>query len=324
MTSESLYAPGPHLANSPVAPRRAPSDTEGAMITYNPKDWFRLIFQFHRSDTFRILLPTMTLLGLCTAGLAYLQIQHVVQVKASTVFHQILGFALSMLLVFRINTAYDRWWEGRKLWGALVNNSRSLASKLCATLSSRSPRELEDIISALALFPSILRDHLRDEVYVLPAGEQFFKHTADYLKARHKPLYTFNYLVRSVEKLRLENSLSDEQILFINAELYSLIDITGACERIKNSPIPFSYSLFLKKSLFVYIVTMPLPFAAEFGYWAVLAVMIIFYVFASLEIVSEEVEEPFGTEANDLPTDELAEKIYHDVRAIGASMTTAL
>ena len=87
--------------------------------------------------------------------------------------------------------------------------------------------------------------------------------------------------------------------------------------RIKNSPIPFSYSLFLKKSLFVYIITMPIPFSAEFGYWAILAVMVIFYTFASLELVSEEVEEPFGIEANDLPTDELAEKIYRDVMSIG-------
>jgi len=125
--------------------------------------------------------------------------------------------------------------------------------------------------------------------------------------------------MRNVEKLRDEKILAHEQMLFINSELYSLIDITGACERIKNSPIPFSYSLFHKKSLFVYIVTMPVPFAAEFGYWAVLAVMVIFYTFASLEIVSEEVEEPFGTEANDLPTDELAEKIYRDVREIAAS-----
>jgi len=288
------------------------------MITYNPKDWFRLIFQFHRSDTFRILLPTMTLLGLCTAGLAYLQIQQHMQVKASTVFHQILGFALSMLLVFRINTAYDRWWEGRKLWGALVNNSRSLASKLCAALSSRAPGELEDLLSAIALFPAILRDYLRDEVCPIPQTEHFFKNSSAYEQAHHKPLYTFNYIVGRLESLRENKILSHEQMLFINAELYSLIDITGACERIKNSPIPFSYSLFLKKSLFVYIITMPVPFAAEFGYWAVLAVMVIFYTFASLEIVSEEVEEPFGTEANDLPTDELAEKIYRDVGAIRA------
>jgi putative membrane protein len=261
----------------------------------------------------------MTLLGMCTAGLAYLQIQQVMQVKASTVFHQILGFALSMLLVFRINTAYDRWWEGRKLWGALVNNSRSLATKLHAALHARAPRELEELLSAIALFPAILRDYLRDEAYSIPATESFHKNNREYLQAHHKPLYTFTSIANRLEKLRDEKILAHEQMLFINSELYSLIDITGACERIKNSPIPFSYSLFLKKSLFVYIVTMPVPFAAEFGYWAILAVMVIFYTFASLEIVSEEVEEPFGTEANDLPTDELAEKIYRDVRAIAAT-----
>jgi putative membrane protein len=293
------------------------------MITYNPKDWFRLIFQFHRSDTFRILLPTMAVLGICTAGLVYLELHSIVRFKASTVFHQILGFALSMLLVFRINTAYERWWEGRKLWGSLVNNSRSLASKLCALLSHRAPGELEALLSAIALFPAILRDHLRDETCPIPESESFFRNETAYNKAHHKPLFTFTYLVQRLEKLREEKVLTDEQMLFINAELYSLIDITGACERIKNCPIPFSYSLFLKKSLFVYIVTMPMPFAVEFGYWAVLAVMIIFYTFASLEIVSEEVEEPFGTEANDLPTDELAEKIYRDVHAIGQAAMVA-
>jgi putative membrane protein len=168
---------------------------------------------------------------------------------------------------------------------------------------------------------TILRDYLRDEVCPIPQTEPFFKNASSYEQAHHKPLYTFNEIVRGVEKLREEKILSHEQMLFINAELYSFIDITGACERIKNSPIPFSYSLFLKKSLFVYIITMPVPFAAEFGYWAVLAVMVIFYTFASLEIVSEEVEEPFGTEANDLPTDELAEKIYRDVGAIRACAT---
>ena len=96
----------------------------------------------------------------------------------------------------------------------------------------------------------------------------------------------------------------------------SLIDITGACERIKNSPIPFSYSLFLKKIIFVYIITMPIPFSIEFGFWGVPAVVLIFYAFASIEIVSEEVEEPFGTDANDLPIDELCIKIEKDIWAI--------
>lgn len=85
--------------------------------------------------------------------------------------------------------------------------------------------------------------------------------------------------------------------------------MTGACERIKNSPIPFSYSLFLKKVIFIDTITMPITFSFEYHLWGVPAVMFVFYAFASLELVSEDVEEPFGTDANDLPTDELAVKI---------------
>jgi putative membrane protein len=168
-----------------------------------------------------------------------------------------------------------------------------------------------------------LRDHLRDISYEIPQSEPFPTNREEYLKSEHKPLYAYSQILGRIEKLRESKVLSDEQALFINSELFSFIDITGACERIKNSPIPFSYSLFLKKSLFVYIITMPIPFSAEFGYWSILAVMVIFYTFASLELVSEEVEEPFGTEANDLPTDELAEKIYQNVMSIGQTQRRA-
>jgi len=286
------------------------------MITYNPKDWLRLIFQFHKSDTFRILLPTMTLLGAITGILAWLEVSQHIQFRATTVFHQILGFALSMLLVFRINTAYDRWWEGRRLWGSLVNNSRSLAAKLSAMLCCKAPNDLSYLGSVLAAFPAALRDHLRDITNGIDDEQLEGLDVSRFRQARHQPIYLHNELVRRLEKLRASGILSDEQMLLLNAEVFSLIDITGACERIKNSPIPFSYSLFLKKSLFVYSITMPIPFSVEFGYWGILAVMVIFYTFASLEIVSEEVEEPFGIEANDLPTDELAAKIYTDVKSL--------
>lgn len=190
-------------------------------------------------------------------------------------------------------------------------------AKLHTSVSTEAPEDLAFLRSAIAVFPAILRDHLRDISCVIPEGELFPGSRLEYEKSEHKPLYAYTQIVARVQKLRRNRAISDEQVLFINPEIFSFIDITGACERIKNSPIPFSYSLFLKKSLFVYIITMPIPFSAEFGYWAMLAVMVIFYTFASLELVSEEVEEPFGIEANDLPTDELAEKIYTDIMSIG-------
>src|ERR1700754_1378564 len=105
------------------------------MITYNPRECFTFIFWFHRADTLRKLLPLIIGIAIFCAIIAFLEIEFFnaaknEHVKNISIMHTLLSFVLSMLLVFRTNTAYDRWWEGRKLWGSLVNNSRNLAIKL--------------------------------------------------------------------------------------------------------------------------------------------------------------------------------------------------
>jgi ion channel-forming bestrophin family protein len=105
------------------------------MIEYNPKNWFTLIFQKHKSDVMRLLLPNVLLMGLYSGGLTYIFLNHwQLEIPREAGFHALLGVVLGLVLVFRTNTAYDRWWEGRKLWGSLVNHSRSLALKLSAML----------------------------------------------------------------------------------------------------------------------------------------------------------------------------------------------
>lgn len=102
------------------------------MVQYNPKDWITFIFKFHKSDTFRQLLPMMFLIGIYSGAICYFEIHYfklgeTSHVKNISIMHTTVGFVLSLLLAYRTNTAYDRWWEGRKLWGSLVNNSRNLA-----------------------------------------------------------------------------------------------------------------------------------------------------------------------------------------------------
>ncbi len=100
------------------------------MVNYNPKDWFKLIFSVQKSDTIRMLAPAIIGIATFTFFVCFIEI-HVLELKykSTTLVHSLLGFVISMLLVFRTNTAYERWWEGRKLWGAMVNNSRNLAIK---------------------------------------------------------------------------------------------------------------------------------------------------------------------------------------------------
>ena len=95
--------------------------------------------------------------------------------------------------------------------------------------------------------------------------------------------------------------------------MQNLLDIAGACERIKNTPIPYSYNLFLKKVIFIYVITMPIAFVPQFGYWAILITLFVFYVLVSMEVLAEEIEDPFGIDDNDLPTQELCEKIKSNV-----------
>ncbi|HEX2532090.1 MAG TPA: bestrophin family ion channel, partial [Chitinophagaceae bacterium] len=109
------------------------------MISYNPKHWARFLFNLHKADTVRKLAPLMAVVGLYSWGVAWLALRYLhlgdgSALKQVSVLHTLLGFAISMLLVFRTNTAYDRWWEGRRQWGALVNSSRNLAIKLNAFL----------------------------------------------------------------------------------------------------------------------------------------------------------------------------------------------
>jgi putative membrane protein len=279
------------------------------MITYNPKDWFKLILQFHKSDTFRILLPLMLVLGILTSAIVYFEVNVLNTSKSSvTIFHSILGFVLSMLLVFRINSAYDRWWEGRKIWGGLVNTSRNLAIKLLSympDLSAEERKHFQILISSLVFS---IRNHLRDANNADEIPE-VIKNNVEFQNANHKPVFLSEKLFTYFNQVGKKHSITMGAFIEISKEINNYMEFTGACERIRNTPIPFSYSLFLKKIIFIYIISMPFAFAPEFKYWSVPMVIFIFYAFASLELVSEEIEDPFGTDDNDLPLDTISATI---------------
>jgi putative membrane protein len=119
--------------------------------------------------------------------------------------------------------------------------------------------------------------------------------------------------LKCLARLYKAGKITGDQLIVLNAELQSFSDICGACERIKNTPIPYSYSAFIKKFIFMYVATLPFGFALSMGYLAIPVVAFIFYVLASLEIVAEEIEDPFGFDDNDLPMQKIAENIKKHV-----------
>jgi len=293
------------------------------MISYNPKDWFTFIFKFHKADTFRQLFLLMIAICIYSGVIAYLELEYwnlseKSYVRNIPVMHSLLGFAISMLLVFRTNTAYDRWWEGRKLWGSLVNISRNFAMKLQVILPEEDKMQRSFFRKIIPAYAYALHNHLhKEKTRVELFDDQEHKHVFDKIDhSKHIPNQTALLMYQHIQQLYKQNKLTGEQLLFLNAELQSFTDICGACERIKNTPIPFSYSVFIKKFIFFYIMTLPFGYVFQLGYYVIPVVAFIFYVLASLELIAEEIEDPFGGDQNDVPTQTLAHNIHRHVAEI--------
>ncbi|MFT3674779.1 MAG: bestrophin family ion channel [Chitinophagaceae bacterium] len=293
------------------------------MISYNTKDWFGFIFRFHKADTVRKLAPLIVAICFYSALIAYLELKYWKLssdnfVRNIPVMHSLLGFAISMLLVFRTNTAYDRWWEGRKLWGALVNNSRNLAMKLKAILPESEIAQRSFFRKIIPAYANALHQHLRrEETRIELFQDEEHKHVFSKIDtAKHVPNQMALLMYQHIHHLHQQNKISGEQLIFLNSELQSFTDICGACERIKNTPIPFSYSVFIKKFIFVYVMTLPFGYVFQLGFWVIPVVAFIFYVLASLELIAEEIEDPFGGDENDVPTDIIAQNIQRNVAEI--------
>lgn len=286
------------------------------MIKYNPKNWFKLIFAIHRSDTLRILWKEIIYIGAFTLFVAFLEITYFPEAKELeklVTVYSLIGFVISLLLVFRTNTAYDRWWEGRKKWGALVNDSRNLAIKITARINNETERSFYRRMISNFVYAS--KEHLREGVkwdeLELVAGEKEMLS-----RKEHVPAAIVQEMSIRIQQHYKEGVISGEELLLIDHNLNALLDSHGACERIRNTPIPFSYSLFLKKFIFIYVTTLPLAFVHMFGFYSALIATFVFYALVSMEVLAEEIEDPFGTDDNDLPLDEICERIRLNVEEI--------
>ena len=226
-----------------------------------------------------------------------------------TTVHNLLGFVLSLILVFRTNTAYDRWWEARKQWGALTNSSRILAIKLNAFLSPSDKVNRSFYKKSIPLFADTLFTYLRSDYTKFMLDQNEHPELEDLDDKKHGPNQVAALIYKKTNILYGEGKITGDQFIILNKELTSLTEITGACERIKNTPIPLGYSSFIKTFIVLYTATLPIGLVFSMGYFVVAAVPFIFYVLATLEMIGESIEDPFGVDSDDLPIDKIASNI---------------
>jgi ion channel-forming bestrophin family protein len=291
--------------------------------------WFGLLFDMRGSTLPRIAGRLAAVFLVACAVTLESYVTGGVQHDLSVVPFTLISLALGVFLGFRNNTSYDRYWEGRKLWGRLVNDSRSVARLVLNMLDSKAtPNSALDeaatfdlkreLIYRTIAYVHALRMHLRNDlgdlsdlVPFLPASE---------LEAmpvqRNVPLYVLQTISDVLARARRLGVIRHRDVHLLEAQISDLCDVQGGCERIKNTPIPWSYTVLMHSIVAAYCFALPFGLIATVQLATPLVVALIAYAFLGLDAVGDELEEPFGTDTNDLPLSQLSRMIEVNLRQL--------
>lgn len=291
------------------------------MIIYDSKKWYSLpltiIKTFRESFGLQQLFWFMLATGAYATIITFAYIEYWNQsFVIDTVFFSLIGVILSLFLVFRLNSAYDRWWEGRKAWGKLVNDARTFAMILNTHIPEEDHRRRRFFVKSISNFCMALQWHLRDDVkygiFIYISRE----YTEALEKSKHVPNKIASFIYDEIEVMSKEKVITDFDKTQLRTILQGFIDVLGICERIKKTPIPFSHSTFIKMFIVLYIAILPFGLVNVFQYLAIPGVLVMAFAMLGVEVISEEIENPFGLDANDLPTGQMSDGIRENVYEI--------
>ena len=287
------------------------------MIIYKSGNWLSLIRQFHQSDTIKDLFGKLLVVALYVTAFTVIEVEFVKAAPpVNNSFLSTMGILLSLLVAFRTNKAYDRFWEGRTLWGSLISTCRNYAIVLHAALPPDDHRNRLFYARMLTNYAGALRDHLRGGVDLRRLEPMEPAVLAAIQPQGHKPTAISSELMRRTEELRKAGLIESVHLLAVQPAHDKLLMINGGCERIYKTPIPFSYSFFIKLFILAYIAFMPVALVDSWGYFTIPSVLFAAYVLIGIELIGEEIEEPFGWDINDISTGQLSHAIKVSVHQL--------
>ncbi|HBF29738.1 bestrophin family ion channel [Rhizobium sp.] len=222
----------------------------------------------------------------------------------------IMGVTISLFLGFRNNACYDRWWEGRKLWGQMLISARSL-SRQTLVLDMRGQGEARRrILSLVIAFGFAMVRHLRPQAASNAGLERLTPADVEDLNnSRNPPDLLLRKVALEVAILRQQDIVTDVEMVMLDHNLAELALVQGACERIRNTPVPFAYSLLLHRTAHIFCFILPFGFDDVLGWFMPLASAIMAYTLFGLDALGDELEEPFGILPNSLPIDAIARTV---------------
>jgi ion channel-forming bestrophin family protein len=279
------------------------------------RHWFRIAFRL-RSSVIPAILPRVAICGLFGFLISLLYAGNF-PVSLPLESSIIPSLVLSLLLVFRTNTAYERFWEGRKQWGALVNTTRNLARQIWIAIAEDRPEDRKNKIAALRLlvaFAVATKLRLRNEPVNRELEVLMPQAWYEQLESMNNPplevaFWIGDYLQQQHER----DCLNTYQLTAMFKLLDGMVDVLGACERILKTPIPLAYTIHLKQLLLIYCLFLPFQLVNEFTWGTGLIVSLVSFTLFGIEEIGIEIENPFGYDLNDLPLDEICKTMQVNI-----------
>lgn len=283
------------------------------------KNWFQIAFRVSGS-VIPTILPRVVFCTLFGVGLSILYDLGISLPTQILDNFFIPDLVLGLLLVFRTNTAYDRFWEGRKMWGTLVNTVRNFARQIWVTIRENEPKDTEEKIATLKLlvaFAFAMKLHLRgekinQEIEVLVTPEQY----SMLQQMNHPPLEIALWIGDYLQRQHDRNCLNTYQLTAMFKLLDAMVDVLGACERILKTPIPLAYNIHLKQILLIYCLVLSLQLADDLLWYTGIVVGMISFTLFGIEEIGREIENPFGYDSNDLQLDSICQTMQRNIADI--------
>ena len=282
------------------------------MIVRPQQHWMRLIFVWHGSVLSKIFSRLLLNFLLSIAVIIMLPWYTMLGIKFTLAPFSILGVAIAIFLGFRNNACYSRYVEARHLWGQLMIASRSLLREVKNTLPDDA--ELGQFVRLQIAFAHCLRMTLRRNPQAKPLAKYLSEKDLQTVFAAQSPANRILLLMGEwLAVRRRDGQLSDILFHSLNNRLNDMSAVLAGCERIANTPVPFAYTLILHRTVYLFCIMLPFALVVDLHYMTPFISVLISYTFISLDTLAEELEDPFGTENNDLPLDAICNAIEIDL-----------
>ena len=296
------------------------------MIVRSKTNWWTLLFVW-RGSMMKQMLPQLLIVAVLSVFAVWSEgtvFKHKVPLNATP--FTLVGVALALFLGFRNSSAYDRWWEGRKLWGALVNTMRTLTRQgLTMTGETRDKRVFLDMLVA---FTYAMRDQLRGDVFARSSELLPPALAVEVDGARYKPFIILRAMGEWMSARQREGAIGEITMTAIDRNLVELSNILGGCERIAATPVPFGYSVMIHRVVYFYCALLPFGLVDAISWMTPVVSMVMAYSFIALDSLAAELEMPFGRDDNDLALDAISRNIELSIREMrmtdGVSLGTGI